>query len=51
MTVMAVEFFNTYGLALELLLASAMFTRHLKRREKFWPRALIACAGLLCISL
>ena len=50
MTVMVVEFFNTYGLALELLLACAMFTWHLKRRGKFWLRVLIACAGLPCIS-
>ena len=51
MTAMVLEFFNTYGLALELLLGCAIFTGHLKRREKFRFRAAAACAGLLCVSL
>lgn len=44
-------FFNTYGLALELLLSCGIFTWHLKRRKGFWLRVLCACAGLLCVSL
>ena len=51
MTGKILEFFNTYGLALELLIACAIFTWHLKRREKFWLRAVAVCAGLMCISL
>ena len=47
---MVLEFFNGYGLTLELLLACAVFTWHLKRRERFPLRVLLSCAGMLCVS-
>lgn len=51
MIAVILEFFNTYGLALELLAACAIFTWRLKRRDRFCLRVLAACVGLPVASL